>query len=241
MARVPVLASGVALILSSGCTSVGQSAHEGDLARVKAYVWRHRGAPEKRFDDGGCTGCTLLHYAAGNVRDDADLPRMLVEAGADVNAVDGGLGMTALHFACMNQNPAVVRYLLEAGGKASLEVRDGSGATPLHRAASWVKVRERVVYTYAGPVFGSQVADEPSPEVVTALLDAGADLGARTPKGNTALHLAAYRGFVRTASLLLARGADPAARNDDGQTPAELAARNGKEPVVKLLEGAAGR
>jgi ankyrin repeat protein len=50
---------------------------------------------------------------------------------------------------------------------------------------------------------------------VAELLDAGADVDARTPDGFTPLHLAAFFGAPRVAALLLRRGADAGAVADN--------------------------
>ncbi|GLG99478.1 Poly [ADP-ribose] polymerase tankyrase, partial [Gryllus bimaculatus] len=64
----------------------------------------------------------------------------------------------------------------------------------------------------------------------------GAPTAARDLRGNTALHLAAGRGFVRVAALLLAvPGADANAANADGCTPLHVAVDSGFVAVVKLL------
>ncbi len=67
------------------------------------------------------------------------------------------------------------------------------------------------------------------------LLDAGAEVNAATQKGNTPLHVAAYKGYGGTTRLLLARGADRAARNSQGETAAELAERYQQAAIVAIL------
>jgi ankyrin repeat protein len=73
---------------------------------------------------------------------------------------------------------------------------------------------------------------------LAVLIDRGeADLGARSPDGWTALHLAAFFGHRDTAAMLLDRGADPAARskNDLDNTPLHAALAGGRGPVAELL------
>ena len=61
---------------------------------------------------------------------------------------------------------------------------------------------------------------EERPEVLEALLAAGADVVARDGAGQTPLHVAAwYDGENGTGEMLLAAGADVAARDDYGDTP----------------------
>ena len=75
-------------------------------------------------------------------------------------------GKTPLHEAAeSNENPSVVKALVEAG--ANIEAQDEDGKTPLHAAAILNK----------------------TPTAVTALLDAGADPKAETKDGKTAFDL----------------------------------------------------
>ena len=50
-------------------------------------------------------------------------------------------------------------------------------------------------------------------KAINALIETGADPNAKNHAGNTALHVAAYRGSVRAIRTLLAGGADRNARN----------------------------
>uniref|UniRef100_A0A803YEN6 Ankyrin repeat domain 22 n=1 Tax=Meleagris gallopavo TaxID=9103 RepID=A0A803YEN6_MELGA len=57
-----------------------------------------------------------------------NLVKMLLWAGADVNATDS-YGSTALHYACQMRNQAVIPLLLEA--HADISVKNQDGETPL--------------------------------------------------------------------------------------------------------------
>jgi ankyrin repeat protein len=76
---------------------------------------------------------------------------------------------------------------------------------------------------------------------VGALLDAGADVDARSPDGFTPLQLAAYFGAPAAAALLIERGAQVDAVADNRQRIAPLhAAVAGRHPEVVRLLLAAG-
>ena len=64
---------------------------------------------------------------------------------------------------------------------------------------------------------------------------------ARTPKGDTALHLAAKHGALASAQLLLESGANPNEPGDLGQTPLHIAAIYNRVSLARvlLLAGAA--
>ena len=141
-----------------------------------------------------------------------------LEEGADPNArttrvwISGRFlfttdDFTLLHFATMSANLAVVRVLLDAG--ADPNVKDENGRTPLHFAAK----------------------NNTNPAVISTLLNAGANLEARTKSlGETPLHMAATnnRNSALLTTLLdagadplalLHRGADPNAQDHNGWTP----------------------
>jgi formylglycine-generating enzyme required for sulfatase activity len=93
----------------------------------------------------------------------------------------------------------------------------GNGATPLHVAAA------------------ANAAD-----AANALLEAGADVDARTSGGFTPLHWAANRGATATARILIGAGAVVDARAKTGLTALHWAASKNAMDVAKLLlaEGA---
>ncbi len=72
-------------------------------------------------------------------------------------------------------------------------------------------------------------------EAVRALLADGVDVNTPQPDGATALHWAAYRDDLDTASLLIAAGADVTVANELGATPLWLAADNGSAAMVERL------
>jgi hypothetical protein len=73
---------------------------------------------------------------------------------------------------------------------------------------------------------------------ITALLEAGAKLEARSAFGATALHHAAQSGWPGAVQILLDAGAAPMAVDQDGQTPLHCAAmeRAGRELSVEAVE-----
>lgn len=71
--------------------------------------------------------------------------------------------------------------------------------------------------------------------VVTALLDAGADIEARDKDNRAPLHFAAIMGHLEVVSLLLRSGANPDARTNDHRTALHLAASEGHTAVFSVL------
>jgi ankyrin repeat protein len=71
--------------------------------------------------------------------------------------------------------------------------------------------------------------------MATLLLDHGADGNARGHSGETALHMAAARGYREMTELLLERGADVESRDQAGESPLNEAAAHGYAVIVGLL------
>ena len=128
-------------------------------------------------------GMTALHWAAE--RGDADLAKILIYAGGNVNAGTRIGHYTPLHIASRKGRVDVVRALLAANADAHATTSN-SGVMPLHLAAA-----------------------SGNPDAVTALLDAGADINAREGAwGQTPLIFAAARNRVDVLDVLLEAGAD---------------------------------
>jgi ankyrin repeat protein len=180
-----------------------------------------------------------------------ELTRMLVGAGADVNAAAGD-GKTALALAIFNGNYDVASLLVES--KADVNKADAQRFTPLF----WAVDRRNME---TAPNFPWMVTIDPMP-LIRQLLDAGANPNAlvnNTPRGRmregsprivfaTALMRAAFAADLELVKLLLERGADPAIVSRDGETMVSAAAglafihgyHRGKSPderlqVVKLF------
>jgi uncharacterized protein len=145
------------------------------------------------------------------MRGDVEAVKELIKSGADVN-VSQGDGMTALHWAGVNDNAEMVAVLVKAGAKLETGTRIGS-YTPLHVAAR-----------------------EGSAAAVRALLEAGASAKSTSTTGVTPLHEAAMGGNVTVVGQLISAGADVnAAEPAYGQTPLMLAAAQGRTEAVKML------
>ncbi len=121
-------------------------------------------------------GYTALHFAAFFGK--AEVARILLEAGAGVNAVAGNeMRVQPLHSAAAGRHLEVCRLLVAAG--ADVNARQAGGFTPLHAAA--------------------QNGD---PELVELFLSARADPWATTDAGDTPAMTAEAAGHVDVARRL---------------------------------------
>ncbi|KAF3935119.1 Ankyrin-3 [Dactylellina cionopaga] len=147
-------------------------------------------------------GASTLDYAIerGNVK----MIKFLIDCGYPVDRRDR-LDSIPLHRACIgNRDDSTIRVLLENG--ANIEIRNGSGMTPLIHAAT-------------APYL--QFAPFKMPFEI--LLAEGADPNATDKAGNTALHYAAKGLSEECIRILLRYGANRRAKNNQGQRPRDLA------------------
>jgi hypothetical protein len=153
-----------------------------------------------------------------------------------------GYGRTPLHAAvCLNNVDSARDILLQQRSTLHPEdflkyVRqaDGLGYAPLHSACALLLLRESTnAHSNAEPASAL--------EIVSVLLQAGADVGQPDRRENTPLHWAARAGDDHVVEKLLLR-ADLDARNVDGETPLHWALRAGRRArnvVAVLLESGA--
>ncbi len=174
----------VALVAATGSTPVAveapvaDAAQRGDLAAIRELLRQGADVNTAQSD-----GMTALHWAA--TRDDDELARALLYAGATVRATTRLGGYAPLHLASRGGNAVVARLILEAGADPNLFTT--TGATALHFAA-----------------------DSDAAEMVRILVEYGADVDTRdTFAERTPLMFAAVRGADRAVKALLEAGADP--------------------------------
>ena len=158
---------------------------------------------------------------------DAEVARVLVEAGADLEARaaddSGGVpGGTALLHAAVFGMTDVVDVLVGAGARVhGIEEAAAAGDVTgwLDRAEPDARVRALVM-----------AADHQRVDAIDALVAAGTPVDATDPAfGGHPLRTAAENGRPASVRRLLDHGADPALRDDQGRTPLDLA-RSGDGP-----------
>ena len=149
-------------------------------------------------------------------RGDVEEVRALLQRGADANGAQPD-GLTALHWAAMNNDLDVIGLVLYAGASVRPLTRLG-GYTPLHLAAR-----------------------NGNAEAVRRLLEAGANPNRFTTTGVTATHFAAQANSASAITALAHHEADMDARDTfSGRTPLMFAAvRNATAAVRALAEAGA--
>jgi len=220
-------------------------------ANGRGFEGRTPSAAAEKVEEFASGWLTPLMFAARE--GDLASARLLVAAGADVNAAAGD-GKDALGLAIFNGNYDLASFLVDS--HSGLNRADTQGFTPLF----WAVDRRNME---TAPNFPWMVTADPLP-LIKKLLDGGANPNAivnNTPRARmragsprivfaTALMRAAFSGDLELCKLLLAHGADPNIKSSDGETMVEAAASlgfiqgysKGKPPaerldVVKLFVG----
>ncbi|KAG4428800.1 hypothetical protein IFR05_015719 [Cadophora sp. M221] len=188
-----------------------------------------------------------LHFVIVQRSDDEEaLIDLFLDNKADVNAV-GGANSTALGAAVVEGEEGMVKRLLERGADPNL-VWERSGRSPLFLACQTQHMDEIQLLLDAGAdvhlatkrgsiLQSAAMGDEGGcVEVIEKILDAGADINAKTvgPYG-TALHAAALEGNVAAAACLLERGADVSIKAGHFGSVLQAAAFKGSFALIRLL------
>ncbi|HBP53153.1 MAG TPA: hypothetical protein DD643_01820 [Synechococcus sp. UBA8638] len=186
------------------------AAADGDVAQVETLLAAGVYVNARRLRGRGL-GPMPLHDAAE--KGYAHVARLLVEAGANVNArVPQDFYNTPLHLAAHAGHTAVVKLLIDVG--ASLDERALGGSTPLLLAT------------------GNERGD---PEPAKLLIQAGADPNIPNRYGRTPLFWVVMNGQAELVRLLLQAGADANAADRYGATPLRFAAESGSVDIAEAL------
>ena len=235
--QAPTIGQGPALTLS-GQTELNErvirAIGQGDMADLAAAL-------EEGADPNveSTPGRPALFLAAS--RGNAEATRLLIDAGADVNAdtADGSI----LVKAAVEGHPEVVELLLDAGADMSAIGRAWSGgdAPALWAAAAGehgiIEVARLLIEHGADvdqvdPTGGATAlilaASTNQADMVELLLESGADINFQSSDGSTALHAAAFNQFggrssPEAARVLIEKGAALNTTDAEGRTPLDIA------------------
>ncbi len=222
-----------------------KAAASGELPRLRELL--RTGTPVDKRD---AYGTQTLHVAASAGQSEAI--RLLVEARADVNAFAAD-GETPLHRAVGNNHLEAMKLLLQLGAKVDAMASDSFSFPVVHHsliqrrgrdvveillnAGASTNLRDSEYGMTALHVAANAKAVEKN--LVSFLVERGADLNAMDKKGQTALHHAVGFGRFETAQSLIDLGADINAVDKNGNTPLHNAAGSDTKMVLLLLRNGA--
>ncbi|KAL7815134.1 ankyrin [Trichoderma gracile] len=196
------------------------------------------------LEDKDDSGRTRLHRALQ--ADDLRLVKSLISEGANLASRDNA-GRTPLHFAAMARfhSPSFVDLILNAGGKAVINLGDDNGQTALHHAAER-SIDFGLIYVLSNhgadihttdnygfsPFLWSVVAGGGP---LDELREMGADVNETSADGKSALAWAAHLGKSDTARWLMRHGASISNAPDTQMSPLEEAAVSGNWSIASML------
>lgn len=194
-----------------------------------------QGADANAVDD---RGGSPLRTAAG--KGCLDICKLLIEAGADVNAYHPKQQKSVLAEAAsrtfpIGQSAKVVTFLLSRGAKPDSQALEAASRQGNKEVVSLL------INAGVSPDEGlASAAQGGHAEVVKLLLKAGAN--PESSDGISPLSLAALQGGPASVEVLIKAGADPTAADDAGDTPLHRAATGDMDlRVAKLLVEAGAR
>lgn len=191
-------------------------------------------------------GCPILFdaiYKGGKLPPVQGL-QALLKAGGDPNKPDAN-GNTPLHFAAEHKAIESIKLLLAAG--ANINMQNKKGETPLFCAVeegAGLEIVKVLLAAGADPNIAAtkrnnstpliEAVREAQPEVLDALLAAGAKVDMAVANGRTALIFAIRDEALPLIRKLLAAGANPNLADTSGSTPIMYAASKGMEMLTAL-------
>jgi ankyrin repeat protein len=139
---------------------------------------------------------------------ETDIVKMLIEKGANVNAVDKN-SRGAFWLACDSQNINIIKLLVDNG----LDLKSAGG-------------REGFVHSaFLGNI-----------EIIKFLIEKGADVNAKNGHGITAPIMAVMGSKTGVVKFLIEKGADISIKDPSGKTAADYAASSGNKALIELLK-----
>ena len=220
----------------AGQTALMVAADSGDKEMVDDLL--AAGADVKAAD---AEGVRSLHFAAHKGR--TSIVELLLSKGAEVNAQHND-GLTALMLASENGHLDCVKLLLAQGADVGLKDAGGNSALSLAEHMGYTRLVRLFVFKAGvrAESADSEGRDElllaaarGEVDLLSALIDIGADLAATDNQGRTALMWAALEGQAEAAEVLVSRGAEMDAKDPDGGTALSWAADRGHLNVVRVL------
>jgi len=161
---------------------------------------------------------------------------LFITGGININSMDK-MGATALFYAAGSENNDMLKYLVGAG--AETMVTDNSKRSLLHYAASANNLEAVLIFLQKGADpkwkdnFERDVlttylrgVKEENLEIVTALINSGADVNSRDVDRGTPLIYAAKNNFYESTKILLENKASTLAKDHAGKTALDYVIEN---------------
>uniref|UniRef100_A0A4W3GUF9 Ankyrin repeat and SOCS box containing 3 n=1 Tax=Callorhinchus milii TaxID=7868 RepID=A0A4W3GUF9_CALMI len=222
---------------SDTCSAAGFAARMGNAELLKELIKKGHS-----LDIADNRGWRPIHEAAS--RNHLRCLRLLLQTAPSTACIKTFEGETALHLAAKCGHLKNVNCLLKAGIDPNEVTKENT--TPLFLAVEKGDLAViRALLRHGARINGfhssclwsvvHQAAYQEHKEVLTFLLEKGADKEARDDYGITPLFLAAQYGKLESLRILLQHGSDDNCQAFDKATPLFIAAQEGHSECVELL------
>jgi len=219
------------IITGCGVSEFHMALESGDLDKARSMLEKN---PQLVHDKERGSRVTPLHRMT--LRNNVEMVKLLINAGANVNARDGSDETPLFWLSRRNRATEICKLLLANGADANAKENTG-GNTVLHDAVK-----------------------DTSKEVIELLINNNANVNARDKAGKTPLHevvsvgrsgvavfetlsgqvmvqrsMSFAKPNLQILELLIAKGADINSKDFDGNTPLKIAIRKGHKGAADLL------
>ncbi|MDI1226610.1 MAG: ankyrin repeat domain-containing protein [bacterium] len=195
---------------------------------------------DKLSPNAAVNGSPMLHEAA-KIENDRAIS-MLLQAGAEVNGVDGH-GHSPLRIAIKSGNGVSVKKLLAAGADPMASAREDDGTEPTDEAIAY-RYGSDVAHAVAMAVDRYRINDyvlKGKSEELESYLKKGVEPDTFDRFGKTALMEAVEKGAAGDTEVLLKHKADPNIATSAGETAMHIAAAGRDDTLIEKLYRAGGK
>lgn len=211
---------------------VSEAEYYGNMDGYRHVCWN--------IKERGAVGETVLHLCLLNASSlHADLAKRLLRFYPnlinDIYMCDEYYGENVLHISIVNEDPGMVKYLLDAGANVDERCCGGFMSPEDQKATRFDSVDHEYVgvspqtnydgYVYWGEYPLSFAACLGLEECYRLVLSRGANPDSQDTNGNTVLHMLVIYPKLGTFDMAYELGSDPSIRNKLNLTPLTLAAK----------------
>jgi ankyrin repeat protein len=192
------------IIADNSISALHAAAHLGNVTFIQQLL--KAGADPNLADRGYAfnelsrkfKGWTAMHYAVKHPA----IVKLLLAAGAKVDS-DDETGVRPIDLACQSGQTEVAQLLIDAGADVK------TLSPPTRKQVVLPSENGQALPTRVPPLLVAMKLSPPAPDLVAALLKAGADVDQADDVGNTPLNYAIHFRQEKIALQLLAAGANP--------------------------------
>jgi ankyrin repeat protein len=234
------LTIGIMLVLQSTIASENfqliEAVKDRDINDVRSLLKKRVDVNQPEAD-----GTTALQWAAH--WDELEIAKLLIKSGAETNLAND-YGVTPAYLACTNKSTSMIELLLKAGADANAAMwtgetvlmncaRRGADKSVIDLVKSGVEIDSRESRLEQTALMWA--AAEGHANIVSTLVNHGADITIKSKNGFTPLLFAARSGDMETARVLLGAGADPNEATDKFGNSLVIASAGGHEELSLYL------